>query len=197
MIDLRELKVRVETREECEKLFEMARGQGFRWMNGEELYILNCQPFPDNISFNEERKVTWCCGYYNIEAKDIFRKVKDNKREIESEITAREFLEKFIKLTKCDNRRCSECAFSSPNTKNKTSLCNASNWHKSNIEEVIELVQKGDSIYRKPMTESEAVNIINNLYADIGRAGYQISKDEKEALELITKKLKGEEDNEK
>ena len=39
--------------------------------------------------------------------------------------------------------------------------------------------------------------IINNLYADIGRAGYQISKDEKEALELITKKLKGEENNEK
>ena len=35
MIDLRGLKVRVETREECEKLFEMARGQGFK---GRTLY---------------------------------------------------------------------------------------------------------------------------------------------------------------
>lgn len=196
MIDLRGLRVRVETREECEKLFEMAREQGFKWGGNEDLYILNYQLFPDNISFDEERKVVWCCGYYDIEAKDIFQKVKDDKEN--PEMTAREFLEKFIKLTtKCGNRRCSECAFSSHNTKNKSLLCNANNWHKDNLDELIELVQKGDPIYHKPITESEAVNIINNLYADIGRAGYQISKDEKEALELITKKLKGEENNEK
>lgn len=196
MIDLRGLKVRVETREECEKLFKIARKQGFKWMNEENLYILHEQSFPDNICFNEKRKVTWCCGNYNIKAKVIFQKVKDDKEN--PEMTAREFLEKFIKLTtKCGIRRCSECAFSSHNTKNKSLLCNANNWHKDNLDELIELVQKDDPIYHKPITESEAVNIINNLYADIGRAGYQISKDEKEALELITKKLKGEENNEK
>lgn len=41
MIDLRGLKVRVETREECEKLFEIARKQGFKWMNNENLYTLH------------------------------------------------------------------------------------------------------------------------------------------------------------
>ena len=63
MIDLRGLKVRVETREECEKLFEVARKQGFKWMNGEELYITRAQPFPDAIHFHEKREVTWCCDY--------------------------------------------------------------------------------------------------------------------------------------
>lgn len=195
MIDLRGLRVRVETREECEKLFEMAREQGFKWESNEDLYILNYQLFPDNIVFDEERKVTWCCGYYNIEAKDIFR----IKNETENtEMTAREFLERFIELRKCDDRKCRDCVFSSHNTKRKIQFCSNTNyWDKDNLDELIELVQKGDPIYHKPITESEAVNIINNLYADIGRAGYQISKDEKEALELITKKLKGEENNEK
>ena len=65
MIDLRGLRVKVETREECEKLFKMARVQGFKWMrmNEEELYIINAQTFPDAIHFHEKREVTWCCDY--------------------------------------------------------------------------------------------------------------------------------------
>ena len=131
MIDLRGFKVRVETREECEKLFEIAREQGFKWTNNENLYILHDQPFPDNIRFNEKRKVTWYCGNYNIEAKDIFR--IENETE-NTEMTAKEFLEKFIKLKKCGGRKCNECVFSSVNLQSEFSLCNSDNWNNSNIE---------------------------------------------------------------
>lgn len=194
MIDLRGLKVRVETREECEKLFEIAREQGFKWMNKENLYILHDQPFPDNICFNEKREVTWCCNYYNIEAKDIFRignKTKNTK------MTAREFLEEFIKLKNCGGRKCSECVFSYINLQSKVSLCNNDNWDNSNIEKLIELVKKGDPIYHKPMTENEAVDIIDDLSAELEEYEYPISDKQKEALELVIKKLKGEKNNEK
>ena len=191
MIDLRGLRVRVETREECEKLFEMARGQGFKWMNEEELYIMKAQPFPDAIHFHEKREVTWCCDYYNIEAKDVFRIENES-----TEMTMREFWERFIKLTKCADRRCRDCVFSRQNTKSKSSLCNASNWNDNNIDELIELVQKDDPIYQ-PMTENEAVDIIDDLSAKLEEYEYPISDKQKEALELAIKKLKGEKNNEK
>lgn len=194
MIDLRGLKVRVETREECEKLFEMARGQGFKWMNKENLYILHDQHFPDNICFNEKREVTWCCNYYNIEAKDVFR--IENRTE-STEMPAREFLEEFIKLKNCGGRKCSECVFSYINLQSKVSLCNNDNWDNSNIEKLIKLVKKGDPIYHKPMTENEAIDIIDDLSAELEEYEYPISDKQKKALELAIKKLKGEKNNEK
>lgn len=199
MIDLRGLKVRVETREECEKLFKMARGQGFKWMNGEELYIMRAQPFPDAIHFHEKREVTWCCDYYNIEAKDIFRIENETENK---EMTAREFLEGFIKFKNCGSRDCNKCVFSSINLQNNFSLCSSSlcssnNWNYSNIDKLIELVQKGDPIYHSPMTENEAADIIDNLSAELEEYEYPISDKQKKALELVIKKLKGEKNNEK
>nr|DAZ58848.1 MAG TPA: hypothetical protein [Caudoviricetes sp.] len=195
MIDLRGLKVRVETREECEKLFEIARKQGFKWMNEEELYIMRLQPFPDIIHFHEKREVTWCCcDYYNIEAKDIFR--IENETE-STEMTAREFLEGFIKVKKCGGRKCSECVFSYINLQSKVLLCNNDNWDNSNIEKLIELVKKGDPIYHKPMTENEAIDIIDDLSAELEEYEYPISDKQKKALELAIKKLRGEKNNEK
>lgn len=193
MIDLRGLRVRVETREECEKLFEMARGQGFKWMNEEELYIMREQPFPDAIHFHEKREVTWCCNYYNIEAKDIFRIENETENK---EMTAREFLEEFIKLKNCGSRDCNVCVLSSINLQSKVSLCSSNNWNYSNIDKLIELVQKGDPIYHRPMTESEAADIIDNLSAALEEYEYPISDKQKEALELAIRKFKGGKNNE-
>ena len=194
MIDLRGLKVRVETREECEKLFEIAREQGFKWRNEENLYILHEQSFPDNIRFNKKRKVTWCCGDYHIEAKVILQ----TKNETENkEMTAREFLEGFIKLKKCDGRNCNVCVFSSINLQSDFSLCNSEHWNNSNIEKLIELVEKDDPIYHSPMTESEAADIIDDLSAALEEYEYPISDKQKKALELAIKKFKGEKNNEK
>lgn len=195
MIDLRGLRVRVETREECEKLFEIAREQGFKWTNGKNLYILYEQIFPDNIHFTHRtRDVAWCCNYYNIEAKDIFRIENETENK---EMTAREFLEEFIKLKNCGGRKCSECVFSYINLQSKVSLCNNDNWDNSNIEKLIELVKKGDPIYHKPMTENEAIDIIDDLSAELEEYEYPISDKQKKALELVIKKLKGEKNNEK
>lgn len=193
MIDLRGLKVRVETREECEKLFEIARKQGFKRMNEEYLYILHDQPFPDNICFNEKREVTWCCNYYNIEAKDIFRIENETENK---EMTAREFLEGFIKLKNCGSRDCNECVFSSINLRSKFSLCNNENWNNSNIDKLIELVEKDDPIYHSTMTESEAAYIIDDLSAALEEYEYPISDKQKEALGLAIRKFKGGKNNE-
>lgn len=193
MIDLRGLKVRVETREECEKLFEVARKQGFKWMNGEELYITRAQPFPDAIHFHEKREVTWCCDYYNIEAKDIFRIENETENK---EMTAREFLEGFIKLKNCGSRDCNECVFSSINLRRKFSLCNNENWNNSNIDKLIELVEKDDPIYHSTMTESEAAYIIDDLSAALEEYEYPISDKQKEALGLVIRKFKGGKNNE-
>ncbi|RGH54978.1 hypothetical protein DW846_01960 [Ruminococcus sp. AM36-2AA] len=193
MIDLRGLKVRVETREECEKLFEVARKQGFKWMNGEELYITRAQPFPDAIHFHEKREVTWCCDYYNIEAKDIFRIENETENK---EMTAREFLEGFIKLKNCGSRDCNECVFSSINLRSKFSLCNNENWNNSNIDKLIELVEKDDPIYHSTMTESEAAYIIDDLSAALEEYEYPISDKQKEALGLAIRKFKGGKNNE-
>lgn len=192
MIDLRGLKVRVETREECEKLFKIARKQGFKWMNGEDLYILY-DHFPDNIHFHEKREVTWCCNHYNIEAKDIFR--IENETE-STEMTAREFLEGFIKLKNCGSRDCNECVFSSINLRSKFSLCNNENWNNSNIDKLIELVEKDDPIYHSTMTESEAAYIIDDLSAALEEYEYPISDKQKEALGLAIRKFKGGKNNE-
>lgn len=59
------------------------------------------------------------------------------------------------------------------------------------------LVKKGDPIYHKPMTENEAVDIIDDLSAELEEYEYPISDKQKEALELVIKKLKGEKNNEK
>lgn len=193
MIDLRGLKVRVETREECEKLFEVARKQGFKWMNGEELYITRAQPFPDAIHFHEKREVTWCCNHYNIEAKDIFRIENETENK---EMTAREFLEGFIKLKNCGSRDCNECVFSSINLRSKFSLCNNENWNNSNIDKLIELVEKDDPIYHSTMTESEAAYIIDDLSAALEEYEYPISDKQKEALGLAIRKFKGGKNNE-
>lgn len=193
MIDLRGLKVRVETREECEKLFKIARKQGFKWMNGEELYITRAQPFPDAIHFHEKREVTWCCDYYNIEAKDIFRIENETENK---EMTAREFLEGFIKLKNCGSRDCNECVFSSINLRSKFSLCNNENWNNSNIDKLIELVEKDDPIYHSTMTESEAAYIIDDLSAALEEYEYPISDKQKEALGLAIRKFKGGKNNE-
>lgn len=193
MIDLRGLKVRVETREECEKLFEVARKQGFKWMNGEELYITRAQSFPDAIHFHEKREVTWCCDYYNIEAKDIFRIENETENK---EMTAREFLEGFIKLKNCGSRDCNECVFSSINLRSKFSLCNNENWNNSNIDKLIELVEKDDPIYHSTMTESEAAYIIDDLSAALEEYEYPISDKQKEALGLAIRKFKGGKNNE-
>lgn len=193
MIDLRGLKVRVETREECEKLFKIARKQGFKWMNGEDLYILYDQPFPDNIHFHEKREVTWCCNHYNIEAKDIFRIENETENK---EMTAREFLEGFIKFKNCGSRDCNKCVFSSINLQSNFSLCNNENWNNSNIDKLIELVEKDDPIYHSTMTESEAAYIIDDLSAALEEYEYPISDKQKEALGLAIRKFKGGKNNE-
>lgn len=57
MINLRDTYVRVHTREECEKLFEIARKQGYKWVTGGELRVFKVQKFPDVLRFRSNGTV--------------------------------------------------------------------------------------------------------------------------------------------
>lgn len=201
MIDLRGLKIRVETREECEKLFEMARGQGFKWMNKENLYILHGQSFPDAIHFHEKREVTWCCDRYNIEAKDIFR--IENKTE-NNEMTAKEFIHKYKRMNVCEDvpeKKCDNCIWYRKHTKCGQDLCNYFDYEietKDEFEkELLEIIETHDSpVWIDPEKEAmkketeEAVGILEGTIKGLKDSG--INNKLTEALKVALDSLKGE-----
>lgn len=203
MIDLRGLKVRVETREECEKLFEIARKQGFKWMNKENLYILHDQPFPDNICLNEKREVTWCCNYYNIEAKDIFRignKTKNTK------MTAKEFIHKYKRINDCKDvpqEACDNCIWSRKHTKCGEDLCNYFDYEIETDDEfekeLLEIIETHDNpVWIDPEKEAmeketeEAVGILEETIKGLKDSG--VNNKLTEALEVALDSLRMEDE---
>ena len=138
MINLRNTYVRVNTREECEKFFEIARKQGYKWVTGGELRVFEGQKFPDVLRFRSEGTVA--TGYHHnlYTASEII----DESRSEEKEMTAREFIEGMIKCTdKCANEPCHLCSLSSYNTSCKENLCSISNWE-GREEELLKLAKK-------------------------------------------------------
>ena len=82
MMDLRCKYIKVETKEECEKLFEIAKAQGFKWAGYENsLYVDSNQRFPDIILFRDDRTVV--CGYAQMPVHTL-SEVIDCKDEMET-----------------------------------------------------------------------------------------------------------------
>lgn len=180
MINLRDTYVRVHTREECEKLFEIAKEQGFTWPpDNRPLNILDGQKFPDTISFRADKLATY--GHYNTY--DVSEIIEENQSE-EKEMTAKEFIEGMIKYTNdCDKREsCLECLLYRLLTKNSGRLCSAKNW-KGHEEALMGLIKKK----LVGMTEEEAAGVLQK-YFDSGSCK---TTEEQEAIKLAIKKLKG------
>ena len=178
MINLKDTYVRVHTREECEKLFEIAKKQGFTWPpDNRPLNILDGQKFPDTISFRADKIATY--GHYNIY--DVSEIIEENPPE-EKEMTAREFIEGIIKCANECNSECFSCTLFSGNARCKKSLCSVHAW-KGNEEKLLEIVRNK----LNEMTEEEVAVLLQN-YLDNNTFK---TPEEQEAIKLAIRKLKG------
>ena len=180
MINLRDTYVRVHTREECEKLFEIAKEQGFTWPpDNRPLNILDGQKFPDTISFRADKLATY--GHYNTY--DVSEIIEENQSE-EKEMTAREFIEGMIKCAdKCANKPCRLCYLSSYHTRCKENLCSISNWE-GREEELLKLTKNK----LNEITEEEAAALFQS-YLDNNICK---TPEGQEAIKLAIRKLRGE-----
>ena len=187
MFNLENKYVRINNHEELDCLFEYANKHGWRWGNdGSEL---NTSTFGDGIAYPfimcfKNKKVYWNTCNSNTDFKDIEKYLKPEK-EIEKEMTAREFLRKFIKQTNCTSRLCEACKFFDGNNKLCVKLCESSTWRKEYIDYLIELVSNDDPIYHPPMDNITAANFIDNVLG-----GKDLSKEEEKALKYAAEKLR-------
>lgn len=180
MINLRNTYVRVNTREECEKFFEIARKQGYKWVTGEELRVFEGQEFPDVLRFRSDGTVA--TGYHHnlYTASEII----DESRSEEKEMTAREFIEGMIKcVAGCGDKKCSSCVLSIINAHCSGNLCSAYEW-KGNEEKLLEIVRNK----LNEMTDEKAVALLQEcLDSDSCK-----TPEEQKAIKLAIRKLRGE-----
>ncbi len=181
MIDLRGTYVRVDTREECEKLFEIARGQRYIWSNGRELIVFKELEFPNIFYFRYDKTVI---GNYSRRIY-IAAEILDKIQVEEEEMTARKFIEGINKyMSDCVERgSCLECPLYCSLTDNCGGLCRTENW-KGHEEKLIKLVEKKLA----GMTEAEAVGVLQKHFDN----GSCKTPEEQEAIKLAIKKLRGE-----
>ena len=188
MFDLESKNIRVNNPGELNCLFEYANKHGWKWGDSEK--ELNTSfgdrmTYPFAICFNDNKKVYW--GYFynsNTYFKDIEKYLKPEK-EIEKEMTAREFLESFVDIRSCSERSCSKCVLNSRNTKCNRSLCESLNW-KNSIDELLEIIASGRTTVSSP--EKKAIENIEKL---IQEKDYIKMTDEiKDSLKLAVEKLK-------
>lgn len=180
MINLRNTYVRVNTREECEKFFEIARKQGYKWVTGGELRVFEGQKFPDVLRFRSDGTVA--TGYHHNLY--IASEIIDENRSEEKEMTAREFIEGMIKcVAGCINKNCSSCVLSTTNVHCSGNLCKAYEW-KGNEEKLLEIVRKK----LNEMTDEKAVALLQSYLDD----NVCKTPEEQEAIKLAIRKLRGE-----
>lgn len=189
MFDLEGKYVRVNNYEELDCLFEYANKHGWKWGNdGKELdasLFRGVKKYPFSIYFKNNKKVRWdYSSNSNTDFKDIEKYLKPEK-EIEKEMTAREFIESFSNIRSCNRRSCTECVLSKRNNKCKLSLCDMNNW-KENIDELLEIVASG----RTTVLSSEE-KAIENIEKLIQEKDYIKMTDEiKDSLKLAIEKIK-------
>ena len=191
MFDLEGKNVIVNNLGELDCLIEYANKHGWRWGNdGKELntsLFRDDEIYPFIICFKNNKKFYWNYFYSsnsNTDFKDIEKYLKPEK-EIEKEMTAREFIESFSNIRSCYRRSCTECVLSKRNNKCKLSLCDMNNW-KENIDELLEIVASG----RTTVLSSEE-KAIENIEKLIQEKDYIKMTDEiKDSLKLAIEKIK-------
>lgn len=180
MIDLRNTCVLVRTPEENKKLLKEAEEQGFYWYGKDDCKPLLTQQFPGILKFYKEKDITHSAnielGYTFYEASELIGT---------KEMTAREFIERFIDLCNCSGRNYSDCVLCEINTKHNEALCDTKRW-KNNIDEILEIAKSGR--FTVLPTEEKAISTIEKF---IENPDYTALNDEfVEALKLAVKKLR-------
>lgn len=180
-MDLRNKYITVKNKEELVSLFKYAEKKGFKFSSGDRLRDESCFPkdFPNTIHFWKDYTVTYGAETYN---RLYWSDIKDI-----TEMSAREFLEKFIKHMSCAGRMCEECILSNMNTKNGKTMCESINWKEKDIDCLIRLANTDDSIYHPPMDDVRAALCIDDI---LGKFSMELDEEEEKALEYAANKLR-------
>lgn len=140
MIDLRNKKIVVRSKKECDDLLEYAREQGFRWVNGSELYSekMFCA-YPCSIKFCNNLTAS----YQGLSDATIYLFSWFELKNNHVDLTAGEFIDFIVNVKeKCSDGGCSNCVIDESNTRCRENLCLISNWdgHK---DELIAIAKNG------------------------------------------------------
>lgn len=181
MIDLRNTCILVRTKEENERLLKEAEKQGFHWCKEDHCEPLPGQHFPDILKFYNDKDVVYSARIgAEINAFYETSEILGTK-----EMTAREFIECFVNIRSCRERRCSKCVLDSNNTKCNKILCDPLNW-KNSIDELLEIVASGRTTVLLP--EKKAIENIEKLIQE--KDYIKITDEIKDSLKLAIEKLK-------
>lgn len=181
MIDLRNTCVLIRTKEENEMLIKEAEKQGFHWYSKGNCKPLLEQYFPDILKFYNDKDVVHS-AHIGAE-RDTFYEASELLGT--KEMTAREFIEWYSDIRKCDGRECPECVLHQRNTKCNKFLCNISNWG-NNTDELLEIAKSGR--FTTVPTEEKAIETFEKF---IENPDHVVVNDEFiDALKLAVKKLK-------
>ena len=182
MIDLRNTRILVVTPEENEKLLKEAEKQGFHWYLENDCKPLQGQHFPDILKFYDNKEVVHSA--YRSSGYDTFYEASELLNT--KEMTAREFVEWYLDIRKCNGRECPECVLYERNTKCNKYLCNIHNW-KGNIDELLEIAQNGE--FTVSTLEEKAISTLESFIENPDRTA--LNDELVESLKLAVKKLKG------
>lgn len=153
MVDLKGKNILCNTKKETAAILEEAEKQGIKWRDGELATTYN--PFTEEyiVLCFKNNNVSWTQSVLaNVDyAKDLLNPDK--------EMTAHEFLNKFIEMACGDCGPCENCKTIIYKSE-KFPWCNPAFWTKDNINQVYEIVKTGNKLEELP--EEKAINNLKN-----------------------------------
>lgn len=185
MIDLRNKKIVVRSKKECDDLLEYARKQGFRWASGAELYSekMFCT-YPCSIKFCNNLTVS----YYELHNTTIYLFSWYELKNNHVDLTAGEFIDFMINVKEeCSDGGCPECILDARNTRCRENLCLISNWDGCK-DELIDIAKNGKVDIKE--NSKEVAKVIQDYIDKEDRM--PLPKYFIDCLELAVKKLKEE-----
>lgn len=176
MIDLKGKNILCKTKEEADAILEEAGRQGIKWGNGTHTAIYN--PFSGKpiILYFEDNRVLY----------DTARDVTDFAKDLlnpKKEMTALEFLNKFIEMSKNNCDFCANCKTITYGSE-KFPWCDFDYWTKDNINQVYEIVKSGNKLADSP--EQKAIDNFKHFLDKDEELKYESVK---LAIEVLEEKL--------
>lgn len=150
-IDLKEKNVLCTTKDEAAAILEEAEKQGIRWYDGDLATAHNPlieRDGPIVLTF-KDNGINWIGANVTDTARDLL--------DTDREMTAHEFLNKYVEMTDCGGEFCSNCKTITCKSEYDY-WCNSDSWTKDNIEQVYEIVKTSNKL--KEIPEKKAANNI-------------------------------------
>ncbi|HAU85814.1 MAG TPA: hypothetical protein DCW90_10015 [Lachnospiraceae bacterium] len=165
MINLNGKNVLCNTEDELKGIFEEANRQNFTWVTGRKISTEEKNQFniyPVVLCFDSSLKLlSWNrlddCNNEEYFITDLAKDLLNQKQDQNKEMTAYEFLNKYLEMTNGECGFCEDCKTIHYRSQ-EGAWCDTAYWTKDNIDQVYEIVKTGKKLKEKP--EQVAVNNI-------------------------------------